>query len=102
MSGFRLAATMLAAAALVGGSAIGSTLRAQASGTLQASVMVLDDRVSRMVRERLADFEAEGGRQADRSGSGRVAGSRGITAKLIELDPIGAVRRVRLEVAYLD
>ena len=102
MSGFRLAATLLAAAALLGASALGSTLRAQASGTLQASVTVLDDRVSRVVRERLADFEAEGGRQSDGSGSERVAGSRGIIAKVIELAPIGVVRRVRLEVAYVD
>jgi hypothetical protein len=99
---FRLAATILAAAALVGGSAIGSTLRAQASGTLQASVTVLDDRVSQAVRERLADLEAEGDRQSDERGSGRARGTQGITAKVIELAPIGAVRRVRLEVAYLD
>ena len=102
MSGSRFAATLLAAAALLGGSALGSTLRAQASGTLQASVTVLDDRVSRVVRERLAHFEVGGSRESYASGSDRIPGSQGMTAKVTELPPNGLVRRVRVEIAFLD
>ena len=102
MYGIRMAATAAALAALVCGSAIESTLGAQASGTLQASVTVLDDRVSQVVRERLADFEFGGGTDAH---AGEPRGNRGseeIAATVTELPPVGAVRRIRVEVAYLN
>lgn len=93
--------------AMVGGlcaaSGLVGTARAQASGTLQASATVLDDAVSRSVLSRLAPPPADAG-DLRPSGTDPVELLRleTVMASLTELGRDGQVRRVRVEIVYLN
>ena len=102
MSENRIRRTAVAAALVAAAWGAFSTARAQASGTLQASVTVLDDRVSQVVRKRLAEFEDGGGPSAHAGEPRGKGGSEEIAATVTELPRVGAVRRIRVEVAYLN
>ena len=102
MTRIRGAAIGLAIAALAAGAGALSTARAQASGNLRASVTVLDDLVSRRIAAQVEAFVM------DWSASSRPATVRlrpdsrdGVAAKVRELERIGRLRRLRVEIVYL-
>ena len=103
MSGIRLARVVLVAALLVGASGAISTARAQASGTLQASVTVVDDPVSRAV------FSGLPALVRDQSGPTRphtmafdLDTRYGVRATVRELELEGTEPHVRVDVVYLN
>lgn len=102
MSRFRMAATGLVVAALATGSGVGSRLGAQASGTLQASVTVLDDVVNRLVRAAVTDFAADPGQERIEEGRRVIPGPLGVSTTVRVLPDAGGLRRIRIEVVRLD
>lgn len=102
MTRIRGAAVGLALAVLATSGGALSTARAQASGNLRASATVLDDLVSRRVGAEVESFVR------DSSASPRPAtvpvglDSRdGVAATVRELERIGRLRRLRVEIVYL-
>ncbi len=102
MTGIRRAASGFVLAAVTAGAGAVSTARAQASGNLQASVTVLDDLVSRSVA---AQVESLAGDWSAPAGSSAVPFElhprQGVTATVLELEPIDRLRRLRVEIVYL-
>jgi hypothetical protein len=101
MAEFRNLAGTLAVAGLAATAGGFSTAHAQASGTLQASVTVLDDLVSRVVA---AQLEAESGRRDAKLRQLlplEAYPGAGVAASLVELDAEGPDRRLRIEIVYL-
>ena len=102
MSRIRIGAAGLVVAALAAGSGVGSTLGAQASGTLQASVTVLDDRVNRLVRAAVTDFAADPEQERLEEELRVTYGPEGVSTTVRVLPDAGAIRRIRIDVVPLD
>ena len=103
MSGIRLARVVLVAALLVGASGAISTARAQASGTLQASVTVVDDPVSRAVFSRLpALVREQSGPTRPHTMTFDLDTRYGVRATVRELELEGTDPHVRVDVVHLN
>jgi hypothetical protein len=102
MTRIRRATLGVAVAVLAAGAGAFSTARAQSSGKLQVTVTVLDDLVSRTVATQVEPIlrELTGSARSDAPPSA-IDSRDGVAATLIELEPIGRLRRLRVEIAYL-
>lgn len=102
MSGIRIGTPALALALLAGVSGAATTARAQASGTLQASVTVIDDPVSRSVFEEVsrAVSALTIGEHPGVNGAIGVRLAGAAVASIVELEAVEERRRVRVEVVH--
>jgi hypothetical protein len=110
MSQNRIGRTAVAVALFAGAWGTFSTAHAQASGTLQASVTVLDDAVNRALAAQLQAHLTGAGRdsQSDRPrliplpDRSPLLDTQRARAVIRELPAEGAARHVRIDVVYLQ
>ena len=110
MSENRIRRTAVAAALVAGTWGAFSTARAQASGTLQASVTVIDDAVSRAVTAEIPGYlSAPVGssgirrpRAVQLEAPGAPPDPQGVRATIRELPAGAGARRVRVDIVYLQ